>query len=94
VMPNFLLQWEMIEWAKSIGCTVYDFRGISGNLDPTNPLYGLFRFKKGFNGVYTEFIGEFDLVFDSLMYKLWDVGIPLMKKVRSKLILAKKKLRK
>lgn len=94
VMPNFLLQWEMIEWAKSIGCTVYDFRGISGDLDPTNPLYGLFRFKKGFNGVYTEFIGEFDLVFDSLMYKLWDVGIPLMKKVRSKLILAKKKLRK
>ncbi len=94
VMPNFLLQWEMIKWAKEAGCTVYDFRGISGDLDPASPLYGLYRFKKGFNGVYTEFIGEFDLIFDPLMYKLWDTGVPLLKKVRSKLILAGKKLRK
>jgi len=94
LMPNYLLQWEMIRWAKSERCTIYDFRGISGDLDPSNPLYGLYRFKKGFNGSYTEFAGEFDLVFDPLMYKLWDVGIPLMKKIRSKLIMAKKKLRK
>ncbi len=94
VMPNYLLQWEMIKWAKSAGCSIYDFRGISGDLDPANPLYGLYRFKKGFNGVFTEFIGEFDLVFDPFMYKLWDVGVPLLKKVRSKIILAGKKLRK
>lgn len=94
LMPNYLLQWEMIRWAKEEGCDIYDFRGISGDLDPSNPLYGLFRFKKGFNGRYTEFIGEFDLVFNSLMYKLWDVGVPLLKKVRSRLIMAKKKLRK
>lgn len=94
LMPNYLLQWEMIKWGKEAGCDIYDFRGISGDLDSSNPLYGLFRFKKGFNGNYTEFIGEFDLVFNPLMYKLWDVGVPLMKKVRSKLIMAKKKLRK
>lgn len=94
LMPNYILQWEMIKWAKESGCSVYDFRGISGDLDPSNPLYGLLRFKRGFNGKYTEFIGEFDLVFDLMMYKLWDIGIPLMKKIRSKVILAKKKLRK
>ena len=94
LMPNYLLQWEMIEWAKEEGCEIYDFRGISGDIDPSNPLYGLYRFKKGFNGTFTEFAGEFDLVFDSLVYKLWDVGIPLLKKMRSKLIMAKKKLRK
>ncbi len=94
LMPNYTLQWEMIKWAKEEGCDIYDFRGISGDLDPSNPLYGLLRFKKGFNGKYTEFIGEFDLVFNSLLYKLWDVGIPMLKKVRSKIIMAKKKLRK
>jgi len=90
LMPNYLLQWEMIKWAKESGCTLYDFRGISGDLDPSNPLYGLYRFKKGFNGSYTEFIGEFDLVFDALMYKLWDKGLPLVKKLRSKIMMAGK----
>jgi lipid II:glycine glycyltransferase (peptidoglycan interpeptide bridge formation enzyme) len=27
-MPNYLLQWEAIRWAKSQGCRVYDFWGI------------------------------------------------------------------
>lgn len=27
-MPNYLLQWEAIRWAKEQGCTVYDFWGI------------------------------------------------------------------
>ena len=35
VMPNYALQWRMIEWAKQNGCTMYDFRGVSGDLIPT-----------------------------------------------------------
>ena len=27
VMPNYLLQWTMIKWARENGCTLYDFRG-------------------------------------------------------------------
>ena len=53
VMPNYLIQWEMIRWAKQQGCTMYDFRGVSGDLDENNPLYGLYRFKKGFGGELT-----------------------------------------
>ena len=26
VMPNHLMQWEMIQWAVDTGCVVYDFR--------------------------------------------------------------------
>lgn len=63
VMPNYLLQWEMIRWAVDTHCTLYDFRGVSGDLDESNPLYGLYRFKKGFNGEFTEFIGEANMVF-------------------------------
>ena len=62
VMPNYLLQWEMIKWAIQSGCDIYDFRGVSGNVDENSPLYGLYRFKKGFNGDFVEFMGEMDLI--------------------------------
>ena len=52
-------------------CTLYDFRGVPGQLTEDNPLYGLYRFKKGFNGEYTEFIGEWDLVYRPVVYFLW-----------------------
>ncbi|NLO90212.1 MAG: peptidoglycan bridge formation glycyltransferase FemA/FemB family protein [Clostridia bacterium] len=71
VMPNYLLQWRMIEWAKENGCRIYDFRGVPGRLTPDNPLYGLYRFKKGFMGDYVEFIGEFDLPYSPLVYKTY-----------------------
>ncbi|MBV9864802.1 MAG: peptidoglycan bridge formation glycyltransferase FemA/FemB family protein [Abitibacteriaceae bacterium] len=28
VMPNYLMQWAMMQWAKERGCTTYDFRGV------------------------------------------------------------------
>lgn len=85
VMPNYLLQWEMITWARNQGCTLYDFRGVSGDVDENNPLYGLYRFKKGFNGVFTEFIGEWDAVYSPLLYFMWTRFLPLyMKAVRSR----------
>ncbi|HEY3316477.1 MAG TPA: peptidoglycan bridge formation glycyltransferase FemA/FemB family protein [Bacillota bacterium] len=85
VMPNYALQWEMIRWAKESGCVMYDFRGVSGDLDPNNPLYGLYRFKKGFSGQFTEFIGEYDLVFSPLVYWMWNWGEPLYRRTRSKI---------
>jgi len=81
VMPNYLIQWEMIRWARRQGCTLYDFRGVSGDLDESNPLYGLYRFKKGFNGQFTEFIGEWDRVYSPLFYWLWNKVLPLYLKM-------------
>ncbi len=93
VMPNYLLQWTMIEWAKRRGCSVYDFRGVPGDLTEDNPLYGLYRFKKGFNGDYIQFIGEYDLVYSPLYYHLWNVAEPLYYKGVRQLINARKALR-
>lgn len=75
VMPNYLIQWEMIRWAVQTGCTVYDFQGVSGNLDEHAHMYGLYRFKKGFNGQLDELAGEFDLVFRPLAAKLVDAAL-------------------
>lgn len=63
VMPNYLLQWKMIQWAVEEKCNIYDFRGVSGDLNPENPLYGLYKFKKGFSGELMEFIGELEMIF-------------------------------
>ena len=71
LMPNYLLQWEMIRQAIQNGCDVYDFRGVSGVVDESHPQYGLYRFKKGFGAEFTEFIGEVYLPFKPLTYKLY-----------------------
>ncbi len=63
VMPNYLLQFEMIKWAVEQGAEIYDFRGVSGDISEDNPLYGLYRFKKGFNGEFTEFVGEMSVIY-------------------------------
>ena len=42
LMPNYLLQWEMIRQAIQNKCDIYDFRGVSGVVDETHPQYGLY----------------------------------------------------
>lgn len=85
-MPNFAMQWAMIEDTIELGCPVYDFRGVSGDLNPENPLYGLYKFKKGFNGNFVEFIGEFDLVINGFIYGLYKKAFPEFKKIRNSLM--------
>ena len=71
LMPNYLLQWEMIKEAIKNKCDIYDFRGVSGVVDESHPQYGLYRFKKGFGAEFTEFIGEVYLPFRPIWYKFY-----------------------
>lgn len=59
VMPNYLMQWNMICWAVKNGCWLYDFQGIPFYKDESHPNYGVYRFKKGFNGEVMTYAGEF-----------------------------------
>lgn len=81
VMPNYLIQWEMIRWARKNGCTLYDFRGVSGDLDENNPLYGLYKFKKGFGGELVEFMGEWDKIYSPSFYFLWNKILPIYQRI-------------
>lgn len=67
VMPNYLLQWEQIKLAVENKCDIYDFRGVSGHVDEGHPQYGIYRFKKGFNGEFVEFVGELRMVLNPFM---------------------------
>ena len=71
LMPNYLLQWTMIQEAIKRGADMYDFRGVSGVVDESHPQYGLYRFKKGFNADFTEFIGEIYIPYKPLIYKMY-----------------------
>lgn len=67
VMPNYLMQWNMIQWAIENGDQIYDFQGIPHYSDEAHPNYGVYRFKRGFNGQVVEYAGEFDRVFSPLL---------------------------
>ena len=71
LMPNYLLQWEMIKMAIARHDDVYDFRGVSGVVDENHPQYGLYRFKKGFGATFTEFIGEVYIPFKPFTYSIY-----------------------
>ncbi len=79
-----LIQWDMIKWAKSQGCQVYDFRGVSGDLSPEHPLYGLYRFKEGFGAQIQEYVGEYDLPISRGGYLLWQRALATHQWLRHK----------
>jgi len=68
LMPNYLLQWEMIKIALKNKSDIYDLRGVPGIADNSN---GLYRFKKGFGAEYTEFVGEVYMEFKPLKFRLY-----------------------
>ena len=90
LMPNYLLQWEMIKIAINNKSDIYDLRGVSGIVDESHPQYGLYRFKKGFGAEFTEFIGELYIPFKPLRYKLYKFSEKTFRNLRA----LKTKLRK
>jgi len=80
LMPNYLLQWEAIGWAKERGCLVYDLWGIPDEVgrdgEPADfvkrkgGLWGVYRFKRGFGGRAVRTVGAFDYVYSPLLYRL------------------------
>ena len=83
LMPNYLLQWTMIQEAIEKGHEVYDFRGVSGVVDENHPQYGLYRFKKGFGAEFTEFIGEVYMPYKSAVYKLYKLAEKTFRSLRT-----------
>jgi lipid II:glycine glycyltransferase (peptidoglycan interpeptide bridge formation enzyme) len=67
-MPNHLLQWSAIRWARAHGCTIYDFRAIAEVLDPREDLYSLFTYKQGFGGYSTLALETHDLPYNGPLY--------------------------
>ncbi|OGJ16451.1 MAG: hypothetical protein A2632_03240 [Candidatus Pacebacteria bacterium RIFCSPHIGHO2_01_FULL_46_16] len=75
VMASNLMLWEMIRFGKLAGCTTFDLWGSLGpDPNPKHPWFGFHRFKKGYGGTLMEFVGTYDLIADSMWYKIYQIG--------------------
>jgi lipid II:glycine glycyltransferase (peptidoglycan interpeptide bridge formation enzyme) len=78
-MPNYLLQWEAMRWAKWRGCTEYDLWGapdedeqkLEANFEGRDDgLWGVYRFKRGFGGDLRRSVQAVDRVYMPWPYQL------------------------
>jgi lipid II:glycine glycyltransferase (peptidoglycan interpeptide bridge formation enzyme) len=83
VMPNHLLHWEVIKWAKERGYKEYDLWGIPANPRADHPLFGVYRFKKGFNGALVKYVGAYDFPYSPLFYFALEHGVNWWQNLRS-----------
>ena len=58
---QYLLQWMMIQYGIEHGFKKHNFYGIPANINKHPKDYGIYEFKRGFNGIVEELIGEFEL---------------------------------
>lgn len=79
LMPNHLLQWEAMRWAKERGCSTYDLWGIPDEvakgereefLHRRGGLWGVYRFKRGFGGEVVRTMGAYDFPYSGVRYFL------------------------
>jgi lipid II:glycine glycyltransferase (peptidoglycan interpeptide bridge formation enzyme) len=88
MMPNYLLQWEAMLWAKSQGCQEYDLWGVpDADLDVleanftnrNDGLWGVYRFKRGFGGELRRSPGTWDRIYNPFLYRLYSVWLKYRK---------------
>lgn len=71
---SHLLQWNVIEWAKSQGALVHDFCGSPPSdeiTNPDHPHYGVGLFKLSFSKHVVDYIGCYDYIISHTRYNAW-----------------------
>ena len=84
LMPNHLLQWEAIRLSKQLGCHTYDMWGAPDVFDESDSMWGVFRFKQGFNGITARHLGAWDYSPRPLLYKAYTQTLPKLLDVMRK----------
>jgi len=73
LMPNHLLQWHAMQWAKEEGCRYYDLFGVAPAATG-HYLSGLYRFKSGFGGRLITRWGSIDYAASALLTRCYHMG--------------------
>lgn len=68
---GWAVQWEMLRWAMTQGCTTYDFGGTGTGYPPqeTDKGYGVYQFKHSFGAHIVKWYGCADYVFRPISYR-------------------------
>jgi lipid II:glycine glycyltransferase (peptidoglycan interpeptide bridge formation enzyme) len=75
-MPNHLLQWEAMRWAKAQGCAVYDLWGAPDELNENDSMWGVYKFKEGLGAEFAPHVGAHDFVVSPFGYWLYTQARP------------------
>jgi len=75
-MPNQILQWEAIRRAREAGCTLYDLWGAPDELDESDPMWGVVRFKLGLGGELARGLGAWDFPANRAGYWFYTAVMP------------------
>lgn len=67
---QYLIQWELIKYGIKNGFKKHNFYGIPDDINLHPKDYGIYEFKKGFNGYVEELIGEYELPISKEYYIL------------------------
>ncbi len=86
-MAPYALQWAAMQWAKQRGCTTYDLWGIPDADEATleaefaqrqDGLWGVYRFKRGFGGRVTRYVG----LWEQALHPLYPLAARLWRRRR------------
>ena len=79
----YTIHYEGVKLAQSLNKDRYNFYGITGDFSPSNPLYGLYLFKKSFGGRVVELLGEYDLVISKFWYNTYNIAFSIYHKLKN-----------
>ncbi|MCC7543687.1 peptidoglycan bridge formation glycyltransferase FemA/FemB family protein, partial [bacterium] len=73
LMAPYLLQYEVMCWARDRGAKEYDLIAVppKDKLNSEHSMWGLYQFKSGFNEEITEFIGGWEYALKPEVYRHW-----------------------
>lgn len=83
---NYQVYEEHILYALRNGYQVYDHFGAPGPNNKNKEIAGIAIMKKGFGGDYVEFLGEWDLVTNKLLYFVFLKLIPIYRKTKRNIV--------
>ncbi len=83
-MPNYLLQWEAMRFAKARGCTIYDLWGAPDEFEETDRMWNVFRFKQGLGGKVQRTIGAWDYPARKMLYFFYQQILPRLSSINRK----------
>ena len=69
--PNTLLIYEIMKYYAKLGFDYINIGAVTGNFDSTSKYYQILENKLGFNSSILEYIGEFNIIINPTLYKIY-----------------------
>lgn len=85
LMATYLLQWKAIQRAREKDCKIYDFWGAPDELNESDRMWGVYKFKLGFGGFFIKTIGAWDYPTRKLGYSFYHFVLPKLLGVMRKI---------